>query len=364
MQGVGGERRAGSGEREVGSGVGPRRSVSPRSLPDKAVLSPSRPISCSQHTATSPLIMQTLTRLLCLLIWFGRLDPVSAVQKAVRIEVSFDLSPALPRQETYLNSTQHGDGQPSYSINIGLGTPLQFIKARLQLGSSVLLVIDATTLVCSDAQGADNCTGLAYNRTTSTSVIDLAKGGSGWFVGDAVSLAGVTLYDQSFELIGDDYGFSYSEFGLAPGWQYQTSSTEETYPSILTSLVMQERINSHAFSLWMNRNTASTGLLVLGGVDTAAYNDPLITIPMISDGFSSDIFVSWTGLTVTAPNGTLLTGLVADNFSIATSIRNYNEDLVSPCGLAATTTYRIDLARRPSRITSSRQLPALSASYR
>lgn len=276
--------------------------------------------------------MRLSTQLSCLILWFSRLGFSSAAQKALRLEVGFDPGVGLPDGETNRNGTQHGDGQPSYFVTVGLGTPPQLINATLQLSSTFLLVKDAALLMCRDAQGANNCTGLAYDAVASSSAIVLAADGAyGPFVGDSMSLGGATLFDQAFDLYCAEYAGLSCTLGLMPGVQYYASSGDHVYPSVLSSLVMQEKISSRAFSLWLNRNSASTGLLVLGGVDTAAYNAPLITIPILTK-FSlvpySLVSIAWTGLTITAPNGTLLTGFVANNFSMAAKLDDRYEGLV------------------------------------
>lgn len=94
------------------------------------------------------LTMQTPTRLLCLLLWLGRLEFASAAQKAVRLEVGFDPGFNLINGTRDVNGKQLTSNPPSYSLAIGLGTPPQPLNATLVvMGPPALSVIDAQDML-------------------------------------------------------------------------------------------------------------------------------------------------------------------------------------------------------------------------
>lgn len=198
-------------------------------LSDEAV----SPLSACGGFAQLPLLVrrqlpapttQTPIRLLCLLLWLGRVYFASAAQKAVRLEIGFDSGLS---STDFLGRLNYED-QPSYFVTIGLGTPPQPINATLQPRSVALNAVNATALVCRDARGANNCAGLAYDKTASTSVIALASQGVySSYVGDTVSFDGnAPLTDRVFDIISPVNAFQPCTLGLKPGIQYHSLVSE------------------------------------------------------------------------------------------------------------------------------------------
>lgn len=81
------------------------------------------------------------------------------------------------------------------------------------------------------------------------------------------------------------------------------------YPNVLDTMVSEGKINSHAFSLYLNDISQSTGNILFGGVDSSKYTGDLVSIPMVGiplqDGSQeTDRYtVAWTNFTITTPNG-------------------------------------------------------------
>ena len=81
------------------------------------------------------------------------------------------------------------------------------------------------------------------------------------------------------------------------------------YPNVLDTMVSEGKINSHAFSLYLNDISQSTGNILFGGVDSARYTGDLVSVPMVGiplqDGTEeTDRYtVAWTNFTITTPNG-------------------------------------------------------------
>lgn len=81
------------------------------------------------------------------------------------------------------------------------------------------------------------------------------------------------------------------------------------YPNVLDTMVTEGKINSHAFSLYLNDISQSTGNILFGGVDSSRYTGDLVAVPMVGipleDGSEeTDRYtVAWTNFTITTPNG-------------------------------------------------------------
>ncbi len=89
-----------------------------------------------------------------------------------------------------------------------------------------------------------------------------------------------------------------------------------TYPTVVDQLVGQKKINSRAYSLWLNDLYASTGSLLFGGVDTDKYVGSLVTLPIQPDSQSNSITsftVAFTDFTIGTPQGER-TGFVPSGF--------------------------------------------------
>lgn len=71
------------------------------------------------------------------------------------------------------------------------------------------------------------------------------------------------------------------------------------YPTIVEDMVTQGKINSQAYSLWLDDLEALTGSILFGGIDLDKYTGSLITLPILKDAYSggyTSFSVSWTSL--------------------------------------------------------------------
>lgn len=176
-----------------------------------------------------------------------------------------------------------------YFANITLGTPPQPLRVSIDTGSSDLWVNVPNSAQCTSRRG---CNGGTYNQPASStakvvntffniSYVD-GSGAAGNYLSDSMQFGGVTLNNFQFG-VGT---VSTSDIGVL-GIGYAVNEVQvnragrRPYPNLPQALVNSGRINSNAYSLWLNDLDASTGSILFGGVDTAKYMGNLVTVPVI-----------------------------------------------------------------------------------
>lgn len=84
-------------------------------------------------------------------------------------------------------------------------------------------------------------------------------------------------------------------------------AAETTYSNLVADMVNQSKINTMAYSLYLNDYYSSTGNILFGGVDTDKFIGNLVTVPILPDAESgnySSFTVGLTGLSFAFSNGT------------------------------------------------------------
>lgn len=188
-----------------------------------------------------------------------------------------------------------------YYANISLGTPPQPLRVSIDTGSSDLWVNVANSAQCTSRRG---CGGGTYSQSASStskvvntsfniSYVD-GSGAAGNYLSDALQFGGATLDNFQFG-VGTT---STSDIGVL-GIGYAINEVQvnragrRPYPNLPQALVNSGRINSNAYSLWLNDLDASTGSILFGGVDTAKYIGNLVTVPVIpTQGIYSELAVA------------------------------------------------------------------------
>lgn len=177
-----------------------------------------------------------------------------------------------------------------YYANISLGTPAQNLQVSIDTGSSDLWVNTATSSLCSSSQNP--CEGGTYSQSSSSSARVINRnfnisyvdgsGALGNYVGDRMQFAGVTLNDFQFGVAST----STSNMGVL-GIGYDVLEVQVNraggapYPNLPLALRNAGRINTNAYSLWLNDLDASKGSILFGGVDSAKYDGQLTTLPVL-----------------------------------------------------------------------------------
>lgn len=201
-----------------------------------------------------------------------------------------------------------------YSLNLTVGTPPQSFSLQLDTGSSDLWVNTQSSSLCQ----AGNCTNGIYDPSASSTYKVSLPGGfnisyadhtgcSGDYVNETVSINGVEVTNQvigvanvstiPIGLIG--VGFDIGEAIC------DTYACENHYPSIIDTLVAQGKINTAAYSLWLDDLNSSAGSILFGGIDHSKYYEPLTVMDILPSHRSADgtplyekLFVVWTDLKV------------------------------------------------------------------
>src|SRR5208282_278258 len=80
---------------------------------------------------------------------------------------------------------------------------------------------------------------------------------------------------------------------------------DQPYPNLVDKMVAQNLIQSRAYSLYLDDQDASTGIILFGGVDTDKFYGPLATFPINVDntGTTSAFVITLTGLSLSPPGG-------------------------------------------------------------
>ncbi|KAI9717114.1 MAG: hypothetical protein M1828_007447 [Chrysothrix sp. TS-e1954] len=211
-----------------------------------------------------------------------------------------------------------GNAQSLYYANVTVGTPPQMIQLQLDTGSSDVWVTGADDNFCN--QGPEACPGGTFASSQSSTYKLVDEGGfnityidGSGSVGDYftdVFAMGDTSVDQFTMGVARKTSIGTGIIGTSFAADESVCQGQElpckTYPTLLQALVKAGKINSQAYSLWLDDLEAETGTILLGGVDSDKYVGDLITLPVQRDA-GSDAFTSftiaWTGFSIGTPNG-------------------------------------------------------------
>ncbi|MCJ1384072.1 hypothetical protein MMC17_007188 [Xylographa soralifera] len=231
----------------------------------------------------------------------------------------------------------------AYYLNITIGTPGQSNLLEIDTGSS-----DTWVLVQPDLAEIKAHALMTVDPTMSTSFVTISdgtfitafedgSGTSGDFFTDNIKIGGVTVKTQQMGLTLEStsnahnglvgLGFDLSEAGVS-------FNGTQPYPNLVDTMVNQSLINAMTYSIWLNdlskllprllspplttslRATNSVtypdtgkGSILFGGIDTAKFTGPLLTLDMSPDqqsGIVSSMSVTFTSLSIN-DTGTITT---------------------------------------------------------
>lgn len=207
-----------------------------------------------------------------------------------------------------------------YFMEMAIGTPPQEMRLHIDTGSSDLWVNVEDSELCQDSRNICSEAGTFNPSDSSTyeilepsgfniTYVD-GSGAAGPYVSDTVRFADASLQNQQFG-IGD--WSSSSEGVLGIGYPLNEVAVayngDEPYPNLPVSLVSQGYINTPSYSLWLNDLQASTGSILFGGVNSAKYEEPLLTVPVIPErGYYAEFIIALTALGISGDS----TSLAAD----------------------------------------------------
>lgn len=128
-------------------------------------------------------------------------------------------------------------------------------------------------------------------------------GASGDYFTDDFTIGDITVTDLQMGL-ADKTAIGSGILGI--GFELNEAA-ETTYSNLVSTMVDQSKINTMAYSLYLNDYFSSTGNILFGGVDTEKFIGDLVTVPILTDAQSdnySSFTVGLSGLSFTLANGT------------------------------------------------------------
>ena len=221
-----------------------------------------------------------------------------------------------------------GNEQVLYYANVSVGTPGQPIQMQVDTGSSDVWMSDSTAAFC--RQNTYNCQGGTFTPSRSSTYNQLATifnityvdgtGSTGRYFTDNIGVGGITLNGLEMGLATNTtVGTGIMGLGYALNEAVcNVAGPCPTYPTIVEQMVSQKKINTRAYSLWLDDLQAQTGSILFGGVDTAKYHAPLISLPIERDQYSglfTSFSVAFTGFTITKNGGTPTGGFTAAGYN-------------------------------------------------
>lgn len=176
-----------------------------------------------------------------------------------------------------------------YSIALSLGTPAQNFNVLLDTGSSDLWVYNVTdTKDCNknacaftgQFNGADSST---YTYLNDDYFIQYVSGNAqGNWVTDTLSIGSIDLENFQFacaEAAGG--GLGVLGISVEPNESLQGAPEYPNFPVALKNAGYIDRV---VYSLYLDTTTASTGTLLLGGIDYDKFSGSLTYLPMADSG--------------------------------------------------------------------------------
>lgn len=194
-----------------------------------------------------------------------------------------------------------------YFMNASLGTPPQNFLLHIDTGSSDLWVNARNSQLCSNRaqpceqagtySAEDSSTYQYVNSVFNISYVD-GSGASGDYARDTFYMNDMEIDDLQF---GIGYQSSSPEGILGIGYTINEVQVNRAgmkpYPNLPQKLVDDNKINTNAYSLWLNDLDASSGNILFGGVDTAKFEGTLSKLPIIPEqGMYAEFIIALTAL--------------------------------------------------------------------
>lgn len=240
-----------------------------------------------------------------------------AAQRVVGID--FEKRPknvdrALRKRQGPIMETLTNEGY-LYFANVSVGTPPQPISLQIDTGSSDVWMSSSQA----DFREGAVADGGTFNQAASSTYKALSSpafnityvdgtGSTGNYFTDQFIIAGTTLNNLEMGLATDTtIGTGIMGVGFDNDEAVCRTIPCNSYPSVIDQLVTQKKINSKAYSLWLNDLDANTGSILFGGVDTDKYMGNLIALPIQIDsetGVIDSFTIAWTAFSITTKQGT------------------------------------------------------------
>ena len=199
-----------------------------------------------------------------------------------------------------------------YFINCTVGTPPQPFSLQIDTGSSDIWFPAVNADICQ--QDPQNCPLGTYDASASSSYADPSLPQfqiqyvdgteiAGAYISDVLNVGGTQLTNMTMAaaLEANTRGIGIMGIGFQSG-ESSAVLNGFTYPNVINVMKDEGKINTLAYSLWLDDLESNTGVVLFGGVDTNKYHGDLVSLPIQLDtqtGTISSFTVAWTGLTIT-----------------------------------------------------------------
>jgi Eukaryotic aspartyl protease len=230
-------------------------------------------------------------------------------------------------------------------VNISVGTPPQSVSATFDTGSSDLILNSASSDFCTSASPSP-CLGGAFNLNSSTTAKQVKSGmiaiyetagySGNWYT-DTLTLGGKSV--PNFVLgVADTFSNSTTNtFGVmyySP--EGRPGTTAPTTDNSLGQMVKAGLIPSSAYSIWMDRNSAKGGSVLLGGVDTSKFVGELLSYPIVPDFPAQNLYITLSlNITSIGVSGSKPLTANSSELPAAATLDTGNPNLLLPSGLVA-----------------------------
>ncbi|KAK0622914.1 candidapepsin-3 [Immersiella caudata] len=196
-----------------------------------------------------------------------------------------------------------------YFINGTIGTPARAVRLHIDTGSSDLWVNTPGSSLCRESSRPCAFAGTYTANSSSTyeyigswfniSYVD-GSGASGDYVSDAVTFGPAKLDRLQF---GIGYQSTNAQGILGIGYPINEVQVgragRQPYRNLPAQMVADGMIQSNAYSLWLNDLDANTGNILFGGIDSAKYQPPLLSLPVQPEqGFFAEFLITLTGVSL------------------------------------------------------------------
>ncbi|KAJ6440600.1 endoplasmic reticulum mannosyl-oligosaccharide 1,2-alpha-mannosidase [Purpureocillium lavendulum] len=174
-----------------------------------------------------------------------------------------------------------------YYAEVEVGTPGQKVKVHLDTGSSDTWVNTVDTDLCSDGRYTGckeffNPNKSSTFKTVAQNAFNLSyldqRSVRGDYFNDTIRINGKDVKQQRLGLPRNMIpGSGVMGLGLSSG-----VAADQTYPAIVDHMAAEGVIGRAAFSLYLNHSSASSGVVIFGGIDTRKYIGNLATLPLVA----------------------------------------------------------------------------------
>ncbi|KAI0410038.1 aspartic peptidase domain-containing protein [Xylaria palmicola] len=181
-----------------------------------------------------------------------------------------------------------------YFASCTVGTPPQNVTLQLDTGSSDIWVPASNASICEQRSSqSGGCSFGSFDSESSSSGVTVnddfqiayvdGSYSRGAYIAETFGIGNVELENVTMGL-GLDTDIAYGLVGVGYALnEASASQTDEVYNNLPLVMLSEGRINTNAYSLWLNDLDASRGNILFGGIDTDKYTGDLIRVNVEKD---------------------------------------------------------------------------------